>query len=282
MNKKITMFFLCGLFAIFVIPSVILAASFDCSKATTKVEKMVCASPELSRLDESLSRAYQAAQKRFGKAAVLDQMRWLHRRDEYTNETLLKMHYESRIKELESAEYAAQPRRGTGAGRRAPSYFSETPIRSIDEMLEGCFANQKCASYAASLIPRYSKESGIDEDALRKTLKDCLADNSSMCICAGFQLFALENEFADVLSDAIEPAGERCEIAMEKHQETWEDQAAAKCDREARKEACDGTICGSIYPCIFLSCMEERYRERIKKLRSLGTCEPCSKCLNLP
>jgi len=152
-----------------------IAASVDCSKATTKVEKMVCASAELSKLDESLSRAYQAVQKRFGKAAVRDQRYWLLLRDGCWDESCLKMLYEWRIKELESPGYAAQPRRGTGAGKNAPTYFSETPIRSIDEMIEGCFANQQCASYAESLIPRFSKESGIYEDRLRETLKHCLA-----------------------------------------------------------------------------------------------------------
>jgi len=37
------------------------AASFDCSKAGTKVEKMICADPELSKLDEELDRKYQTA-----------------------------------------------------------------------------------------------------------------------------------------------------------------------------------------------------------------------------
>jgi len=39
------------------------AASFDCTKASTKVEKMICANSELSILDEELNRAYfEAAQ----------------------------------------------------------------------------------------------------------------------------------------------------------------------------------------------------------------------------
>lgn len=37
------------------------AASFDCAKAGTKVEKMICADPELSKLDEELDRKYQTA-----------------------------------------------------------------------------------------------------------------------------------------------------------------------------------------------------------------------------
>lgn len=36
-------------------------ASFDCAKATTKVEKMICADPELSALDENLSKAFKEA-----------------------------------------------------------------------------------------------------------------------------------------------------------------------------------------------------------------------------
>jgi uncharacterized protein len=37
------------------------AASFDCSKATRAVDKMICADPELSRSDADLAQAYKAA-----------------------------------------------------------------------------------------------------------------------------------------------------------------------------------------------------------------------------
>jgi uncharacterized protein len=39
------------------------AASFDCKKANTKIEKTICASSELSKLDEQLAEAYQQAIK---------------------------------------------------------------------------------------------------------------------------------------------------------------------------------------------------------------------------
>ena len=32
------------------------AASFDCNKATTETEKVICADPELSALDESIAK----------------------------------------------------------------------------------------------------------------------------------------------------------------------------------------------------------------------------------
>lgn len=92
-----------------ILPGKSIAASFDCSKATTRTEKMVCANPELSQLDESLSRAYRAVQKRFGKAAARDQRWWLLLRDECSDESCLKLRYELRIEELKSPEYAAKP-----------------------------------------------------------------------------------------------------------------------------------------------------------------------------
>lgn len=39
------------------------ATSFDCSKETTEVERMICSDPELSKLDEELSNAYKNALK---------------------------------------------------------------------------------------------------------------------------------------------------------------------------------------------------------------------------
>lgn len=270
------------LIAASLLSSAVYASSYNCAKAKTKAEKIVCSSPELSKLDESLSQAYQVVLKRFGKAAVSDQRWWLLRRDDCKNKTELEMLYKSRIDELINPDYTAQPRRGTGAGRKAPTYFSETPPQSIDILMEGCFNDQECARYSESLIPRYSKESNIDEKVLKETLKDCLANNSSMKVCAGFELFVLENEFADVLSDAIEPAGEHCENTMQKRQYTWENHIAAKCDREAREEACDGNVCGTIYGSIYISCTSNSFLKRIKAIRSLGVCKPCSKCLNLP
>ena len=37
------------------------AASFDCGKAASEVEKIICGDDELSRLDESLNKAYLAS-----------------------------------------------------------------------------------------------------------------------------------------------------------------------------------------------------------------------------
>ena len=47
--------------AVGLMPHLLMAASFDCTKATTAQEKAICADPELSRLDDSMSADYRAA-----------------------------------------------------------------------------------------------------------------------------------------------------------------------------------------------------------------------------
>ena len=79
MDKTKIVFCLCALITIFVIPSVIFAASFDCGKATSEVEKIICSDDELSKLDESLNKAYlQALEwKDIKNRIIKSQRQWL-------------------------------------------------------------------------------------------------------------------------------------------------------------------------------------------------------------
>lgn len=45
----------------FMFPAMTFAASFDCSKAGTPIEKAICSYPELSALDEQLASVYRVA-----------------------------------------------------------------------------------------------------------------------------------------------------------------------------------------------------------------------------
>ena len=63
---------------LFVLPAH--AASFDCSQATTPIEKTICADPHLSALDDELNQAYQIAIKKAGDGIVVvrhEQRAWL-------------------------------------------------------------------------------------------------------------------------------------------------------------------------------------------------------------
>lgn len=53
------------------------AASFDCSKASTPIEKAICSSKRLSALDVELAGTYAAARKLSGDAVRESQRKWL-------------------------------------------------------------------------------------------------------------------------------------------------------------------------------------------------------------
>lgn len=79
------------------------AASFDCAKATTKVEKTICENDDLSRLDQELDTAYRGSLSRddVKRQAIKSQRDWLKNvRNPCQNAECLKQAYESRIKEI--------------------------------------------------------------------------------------------------------------------------------------------------------------------------------------
>lgn len=65
--------------ALLLLPAWATAASFDCGKASTTMEKAICADSPLSRLDEALAAAYARAQARVGDKALVRQWQrnWL-------------------------------------------------------------------------------------------------------------------------------------------------------------------------------------------------------------
>lgn len=101
---------------LFVVLSLLLAAtsqatSFDCEKAATKVEKMICADPELSKLDEELAKTYQNAMKDEGQAEVIKstQKLWLKERNHCEDAACVKQAYASRLQNLEALVVGSSP-----------------------------------------------------------------------------------------------------------------------------------------------------------------------------
>ena len=67
--------------------STVQAASFDCAKATSRMEKAICANSDLSRLDEALAASYKAAKGRLsalaGNNLTKGQVSWLRYTSSY-------------------------------------------------------------------------------------------------------------------------------------------------------------------------------------------------------
>jgi uncharacterized protein len=80
------------------------AASFDCGKASSEVEKLICADQGLSALDDSLSKAYREVLRSVPDLANLkrEQVKWLREvRNRCTDSPCLEKAYRSRIAEFE-------------------------------------------------------------------------------------------------------------------------------------------------------------------------------------
>lgn len=94
-----------GLFALLAASGAIQGASFDCSKAATPTEKLICGSARISDLDEHLGRYYGAARADLGRAGaclVPTQREWLRKvRNACKDSGCLERAYLQRLAELD-------------------------------------------------------------------------------------------------------------------------------------------------------------------------------------
>lgn len=109
--------------------SSIQAASFDCSKASSKVEIFICENAEISRLDEDMDAAYRTALLRDPKRAGItkrEQKEWMKERNRCSDDACLKDSYTARL------------------GLLALSKASNIPVQLPSRMLSG---------HTATLLP---------------------------------------------------------------------------------------------------------------------------------
>ncbi len=86
------------------------AASFDCAKAATKIEKLICGDDELSRLDEELNAAYKKALKdeKQADSTKQAQKQWIKVRNGCSNVTCVKRAYETRLTSINANTLASE------------------------------------------------------------------------------------------------------------------------------------------------------------------------------
>ena len=94
------------LFGLLTVASPAQAASFDCAKAGTKVEKLICGDAELSKLDDDLNAAYKSALHGQSKAETVKQAQklWMKERNSCEDTDCVEMAYRSRINELKPTQ----------------------------------------------------------------------------------------------------------------------------------------------------------------------------------
>lgn len=84
------------------------AASFDCAKAATKVEKLICGDSALSKLDEELNAAYKTAlqDEKQADSTKQAQMQWIKERNKCADTDCLSKAYRARTRELSASNTA--------------------------------------------------------------------------------------------------------------------------------------------------------------------------------
>jgi uncharacterized protein len=104
-----------------VLPPSAQAASFDCAKASSFVEKAICSDQQLSAMDDQLARLYKAARADSSGNATLEpeQKAWLSSRDRCADAPCLKKAYADRIKALSATGASPAPGNFTGTYKMA-------------------------------------------------------------------------------------------------------------------------------------------------------------------
>ncbi|NML15548.1 lysozyme inhibitor LprI family protein [Azohydromonas caseinilytica] len=79
------------------------AASFDCAKARTRVEKLICGDGTVSGLDDQLGRAFKQLAAEVDAAALRqDQLAWMAERNRCADASCLARSYRARLQRLAS------------------------------------------------------------------------------------------------------------------------------------------------------------------------------------
>jgi uncharacterized protein len=112
------------------------AASFDCAKRVTAVEKAICDDPALSQLDDQLAQAYEHVLDKVSDRTVLvaSQRLWLQQRDRCIDKRCLQRAYQDRLNDVKAIALTqtGERRAAVPAPVRASDAVRGEPARSLD------------------------------------------------------------------------------------------------------------------------------------------------------
>ena len=110
MNNKTISGMKCILYLFGLLALPVQAAGFDCTKARTKIEKLICGDAELSKLDEELNAAYKTVIQDDKQADSMKQVQkqWVKKRNGCSDAACVKHAYEERLKILGMNDRSAE------------------------------------------------------------------------------------------------------------------------------------------------------------------------------
>ncbi len=134
--------------------------SFDCRKATTAVEKLICSNPDLSKLDVSLAETYKEAVSK-DRSIRDDQRAWNAEKNKCADIDCVKSAYEDRISEL--TNFIVQYDRAALTQAQAPTPRAASPAERLASEL-GPDKTAGCLAVSLKFVGIFSNASpGSDE-----------------------------------------------------------------------------------------------------------------------
>lgn len=168
MNLRLKLFLTIGMFASL---TAVHAASFDCAKASSPTEKMICQNPNISKLDDRLSAAYKEA-KKTNPSIVEEQRAWLKKTRECKDEQCLESLYVTRVQELEGGNKTLNQAQMPTQSPAAPVAISTAEQASTAE-IQKYFQNGIC--YRATNIA-LERKMMMDDEQIRKVINKLNVD----------------------------------------------------------------------------------------------------------
>lgn len=141
----------------------IFSAGFDCQKAISLTEKMICKEPEISELDSKFSKYYSAIQSKISseekKSLIAEQREWLRERDSdcQIDKECLKDKYTTRLGLLQTKygnHFFDSPT--DDEVKQICTMIAETPIFLKDKWIEGDIFDINNDGINETIISRYS------------------------------------------------------------------------------------------------------------------------------
>lgn len=230
------------------------AASFDCDKAKTTVEKLVCADNESSGLDDRMAVLYKAAlrDKVLAPAARVVHKDWLGVRNACVDVACVRSAYWKRIQDL---SYAI----------------------SIEQRWRTCFTDHDCAQRLKRLVPIFAKANGSTESDVIHILSNCETPDRNMRSCMSYGLFELRYELSEKMAILSRSCDDSCGKSISSDHAKWLKSVATSCQKKVENEM-EGRGRGLEAQERMLSCEFRATESRLRKFLTLDDCSRFKNC----
>jgi len=148
--------------------------SFDCAKASSQAEMMICSDPDLANLDAQLSTAYKAALSKANDQAALkhEEIEWMKKtRNACADVACLKSAYQQRLQDLQGSANAtmaapSQEEAPSVAKNTSNDQHASTPDQPASNIVAASTTNAGIAKASAEHAGAATNETGTTTSKL--------------------------------------------------------------------------------------------------------------------